>query len=125
LRPIVQRDLSRDRGEIKEVGMTRHFRTATLVAILTLGSELLLTAPPAMAQGPYGRNSYEDWPFNQGSLFYRPLKPKPRARVARRTFVRPSPAPYQGGYTYTQPRYYYPQGAYYYYPTNPGYAAPH
>src|SRR4051812_19525030 len=57
----------------RENPMTRHIRNAALITLLSLAGGLLLTARPAQAQGPYGRNSYEDWPFNQGSLFYRPL----------------------------------------------------
>ena len=103
--------------------MRRGIRTAALVTVLTLGAGLLLAARPALAQGPYGRNSYADFPFNQGSLFYRPLKPtpRPRPRVAARPLVRPNYVPQQGGYTYTQPyRYVPPPGYYYYYPANPG-----
>ena len=106
--------------------MTRHIRTATLLTVLTLGSGLWFSATPAHAQGPYGRNGFEDWPYNQGGLFYRPLKPKPKVRVAPRAVVRPAPQPYQAGTTYAQPRYYYdPQrGTYYYYPTSPVYTQP-
>ena len=104
--------------------MTRHIRTAALLTFLTLGASLLLPADSAMAQGPYGRNSYEDWPFNQGSLFYRPLKPKPRPKVKVQTAPR-LVYPNAPVYTYPQPRYYtYPQGGYYYYPATPGYAQP-
>jgi hypothetical protein len=102
-----------------------------LTALSILIGGLLLAAQPASAQGPYGRNSYEDFPFNQGSLFYRPLKPKPRPRVQA---VRPAPAPPRGGYTYTYPAtqpytYAAPRQGYtyaprtnyyYYYPSTPG-----
>jgi hypothetical protein len=124
----------------KEFPMTyRQHRGAVAVA-LTIAAACLLQSRPALAQGPYGRNSYEDFPFNQGSLFYRPLKPKPRPRVR----VAPAPAPRgygyaqpytypprQQGYTYTypgtysyapQPRYYYPTAPVY--RVAPGAAAP-
>src|SRR5262249_22924788 len=94
--------------------MTRSIRMATLAAALTVVGSSLLTAWPALAQGPYGRNSYADFPYNQGSLFYRPLKPQPRPKPK---VSRPAAsAPRTPATTYTarqpymapqQPRYYY------------------
>jgi hypothetical protein len=104
--------------------MDRTLRKAAAATVLTLAGGLFLASDTARAQGPYGRNTYEDFPFNQGSLFYRPLKPKPRPRprVVRPRVVQPAPVPYQGGYgtaqpvvpaPATRPRYYY------YYPAYP------
>jgi hypothetical protein len=120
--------------------MKHRLHRGSAAVVLTIAAAFLLQARPALAQGPYGRNSYEDFPFNQGSLFYRPLKPKPkpRARVVPRT-VAPAPAPApapggygsaqpytnaprQPGYTYTYPRTYsYTPQTRYYYPTAPTY----
>jgi hypothetical protein len=100
--------------------MARRMRKAALATLVTLVGGLWLMARPAQAQGPYGRNSYEDFPFNQGSLFYRPLKPKPKPRTATapRRVLRPSIArPPQAGYV--QPYSSAPQQGYSY-PTYPG-----
>src|SRR4051794_13723993 len=100
----------------RRIPMSRTIRGAATATLLTLGAALLLGDRPANAQGPYGRNSYEDFPFNQGSLFYRPLKPKakPKARVVQPRVAPPATAYPPAGYTnvpqYTptpQPRYYY------------------
>jgi hypothetical protein len=101
--------------------MTRRIRTTHWLTALTVAGGLFLAARPAQAQ----RNTYADWPYNQGSLFYRyipPAKPKPVYRPA----VRPAPARAatvyaQPGASTAQPRYYYnPQTrSYYYYPTQP------
>jgi hypothetical protein len=86
-------------------------RTRALLAALAFAGGMLLASHTAQAQGPYGRNSYADWPFNQGSLFYRPLKPKPKPRAR---VVRPAlPAARAAGAV--QPYYYYQNGRYYYY----------
>jgi hypothetical protein len=101
--------------------MTLRIRRATAAAVLTLLSSALLSACPALAQGPYGRNSYADFPYNQGSLFYRPLKPEPRPKKPVYKRVAPAaPAP-ATGYSTTQPRYVVPQQPryYYYYPAYP------
>lgn len=104
--------------------MIRRIRPTVLLTVLTLGGVVFLAAQPAHAQ----RNTYADFPYNQGSLFYRYLPPKKKPRPVYRPVVRPTPAPPQAGYTYTQPnayapqpRYYYnPQtNSYYYYPANP------
>lgn len=87
--------------------MNRRFRTIALASGLVLAGELGLATHPAMAQGPYGRNGYQDVPFNQGSLFYQPLKPKP---VPRPRAARPAPAP-AGGYYVRQGNGYYYQAA--------------
>jgi hypothetical protein len=106
---------------MKEARMTRRIRRTALFTALTLAGVMLLATRPAEAQGPYGRNSYEDFPFNQGSLFYRPLKPKPKPRVAARPVAPPAMVAPRAGYTYAQPYYYYQNGRYYYYyPTYPG-----
>ena len=110
--------------------MTRHTRTgAALLTLLTIGGRPGgLAARPAQAQGP--PNTYADFPFNQGSLFYRPLKPKPRPKIVQRPvytapvqrrgyiYVQPGTnGAYQGANSFTarsygsyspQPRYYYP-----------------
>jgi hypothetical protein len=81
--------------------MTRHIRKVALATLLTLGAGLVGSGSSALAQGP--PNTYEDFPYNQGSLFYRPLKPRPRVRtrvVPRQVYVAPST---RGGYTYVQP----------------------
>jgi hypothetical protein len=112
--------------------MTHLLHRRAVAVVLTMAAAFLLQSRPALAQGPYGRNSYEDFPYNQGSLFYRPLKPKPKPRVRA-----PAPAPAPGGYgyvqpytypprrqgyTYTYPRTYsYTPQTYYYYPTAPVY----
>ena len=118
--------------------MTRHIRNGALLTLLMLGAGLALDARSALAQG--APNTYEDFPYNQGSLFYRPLKPKPRPRlqpVPRQVYR----APARGGYTYVQPGvnatrppansftarsygYYAPQPRYYY-PSAPGYVQPY
>jgi hypothetical protein len=97
-------------------------RAVLAALILSLG--LLLAAQPAQAQGPYGRNGYDDFPFNQGSLFYRPLKPAPKPKPRRPVVVNPATRTYtmppQGGTATAQPPYTAaPQPRYYSY-----YAAP-
>jgi hypothetical protein len=78
--------------------MTQFIRRTTLLALVTIGAGLVLGPRPVQAQG--APNTYEDFPFNQGSLAYRPLKPKPRVRsVPRQVYT----APVRGGYTYVQP----------------------
>jgi hypothetical protein len=76
---------------------------AGLAALVGLG----LSAGPARAQG----NTYADFPFNQGSLFYRPSGAY-RPPQAARTMTAPAAAPTQ--------YYYAPQGGaptqYYYAP---------
>ena len=117
--------------------MTRHTRKAALLTLMMIGTGLVLDARPAWAQG--APNTYEDFPYNQGSLFYRPLKPKPRPRVVqRRLFTAPVA---RGGYTYVRPGtntaqqpgnsfaarsygYYVPQPRYYY-PAPRGYVQPY
>jgi hypothetical protein len=104
--------------------MTRRIRTTRLLTVLTIGAGLFLAVQPAQAQ----RNTYEDFPYNQGSLFYRYLPPKKKTRTVYRPVVQPTPAPARPAYTYPPQysgaapnRYYYnPQTrSYYYYPTNP------
>jgi hypothetical protein len=107
--------------------MTRHIWTTRFLTALTVAGGLSLAARPAHAQ----RNTYADWPYNQGSLFYRYIPPKKTTRTVYRPVAPTAPAPAPPAYTYpqpaastTQPRYYYdPQTrGYYYYPTQP--AAP-
>jgi hypothetical protein len=107
------------RGETTEVLMIRLIRPKALLTALTLGGAVFFVANPAQAQ----RNTYADFPYNQGSLFYRPLPPKTH-KVYRRV-IRPAPAPPQTANTYPQPNasarqpqyYYNPQtNSYYYYP---------
>jgi hypothetical protein len=93
--------------------MTLRIRKVNAAAALTILASALLTACPALAQGPYGRNSYADFPYNQGSLFYRPLKPEPRPK--KRVYKRVAPATPAPGYSTTQPRYVVPQQPRYYY----------
>jgi len=119
-----RRGLRSDRGETEEKHMTRNIRKAALAAFAFAGG-LGLASPSAQAQGPYGGNTYADFPFNQGSLFYQPVKPK----VTRRSYYvaprRPATyaAPVQGRTLYQAPPgwyqtsqgpRYYPQGYTYY-----------
>jgi hypothetical protein len=101
--------------------MDRTLRKAAAATVLTLAGGLFLASDTARAQGPYGRNSYADFPFNQGSLFYRPLKPKPkpRPRVVKPRVVQPAPVPYQGGYSTARPAAPAQPRSYYYYPAYP------
>jgi hypothetical protein len=105
--------------------MRRRIRPTALLTVLTIGGAVFLAARPAQAQ----RNTYADFPYNQGSLFYRYIPPsKPKPKPVRRPVVRPYTAPPQAGYTYAQPNGYAPQrqyyynpqtNSYYYYPTTP------
>jgi hypothetical protein len=97
--------------------MTRRIRPTALWTFLALGSGVFLAAEPAQAQ----RNTYEDFPYNQGSLFYRYLPPRPRTRTVYRPVVRPNPAPPRAAYTYPQPYTYAPQPNYYYNPQTRSY----
>ncbi|MGE5756712.1 MAG: hypothetical protein ACM35G_13520 [Planctomycetaceae bacterium] len=93
--------------------MNRSLRTIALASLLVFAGELGFTARSAPAQGPYGRNGYEDVPFNQGSLFYRPLKPgDPPRRTpgAPRQMYRPYSFAPQGN-SYYQPYQVAPYGA--------------
>jgi hypothetical protein len=87
--------------------MNHRLRTIALASGLALAAELGFSAHSAQAQGPYGRNGYQDFPFNQGSLFYQPLKPKP---VKRPKATQPAPAQ-AGGYYVRQGNGYYYQAA--------------
>src|SRR4051812_5955118 len=102
--------------------------TKALLTLLGLSGGLILLSSRAEAQN----NTYEDFPYNQGSLFYRYI-PKTTKRKVYRPAVRPAPAPPRTTYTYPQtytygqaPTYYYnPQTrSYYYYPTAPVPAQP-
>jgi hypothetical protein len=87
--------------------MNHCLRTIALASGLALAGGLGFSTQSAQAQGPYGRNGYQDFPFNQGSLFYQPLKPKPvkRPKVTQPARVQP------GGYYVQQGNRYYYQGA--------------
>jgi len=117
--------------------MRKSRRSLLLAGALALAGGLGVAAP-ARAQ----RGTYEDFPFQQGSLFYRPggnplsrraystprTAPAPSYYTAPRPSYyappRPSPAyvpqpgyaPYYpapgGSYYYPQPQYVYPRGAY-------------
>ena len=100
--------------------MSRLARSLGVAALLSLVGGLTLGVGSARAQ-----NTYADFPYQQGSLFYQyggnPHKPQPRASYAPRTYTRPA-APW-GGYnrpwrgrarsmtpTYAAPgTYYYPR----------------
>jgi hypothetical protein len=84
--------------------MNRRFRTIALASGLVLAGELAFSSHSAQAQGPYGRNGYQDFPFNQGSLFYQPLKPKPvkRPKVTQPARVQPGGYYVQQGNAYSQ-----------------------
>ena len=100
--------------------MLRDARSLVSIAILSLVCGLSLFSGTARAQ-----NTYADFPFNQGSLFYQyggnPHKPRPRSSYAvPRTYARPATPwngyarPWRGGGRYVTPTYAPP--AYYYYP---------
>src|SRR3954449_9218678 len=102
--------------------MDRRKLSTALLTLLGLSGGMLLLPSQAQAQ----RNTYEDFPYNQGSLFYRYLPPKQTRGRGYRPAVGPAPAPppmnyiYSNLYTYGQaPNYYYnPQTrSSYYYPT--------
>lgn len=100
--------------------MTISWRTAAFASLVALGTVSSPMGGVARAQsrsGSYIPNTYADFPYNQGSLFYQPrganAYTRPRSSAPRRTvaprIVAPAPA---AGY------YYYPQAPqyYYYYP---------
>jgi len=104
--------------------MNRRKFSTGLLTLLGLSCGMILLPSQAWAQ----RNTYEDFPYNQGSLFYRYLPPKKTTRKVYRPVLRPAPVPPQTSYSYPQtntysqaPSYYYnPQTrSYYYYPTTP------
>lgn len=85
----------------------RRLLTLTMAAAL-LGGGLDLTARSVRAQTrsrSYVPNTYADFPYNQGSLFYRPLGANARTR---KRAVSPRPRPLR----YYSPA---PQGNFYYY----------
>src|SRR5258708_21129396 len=89
-------------------------RTVVLAAFLALGGVLEFGASPAQAQArsrSYVPNTYADWPYNQGSLFYKPLgsNASTRRRVARRPAYVARPRAPRTVYYYPAPTYYYPQ----------------
>lgn len=101
--------------------MTSTIRTRALAGMLAAAGCFGLANSDAQAQP----NTYADFPYNQGSLFYRygghgAAKTKPKRAVAPRRVVTP-PASYRGyapvpqqavaPYRYT----YAPQAGYYYY----------
>jgi len=104
--------------------MNRRKFSTGLLMLLGLSGGMILLPSQVHAQ----RNTYEDFPYNQGSLFYRYLPPKKTTRKVYRPAVRPAPTPPRTTYTYPQaytngqaPTYYYnPQTrSYYYYPAAP------
>src|SRR4051812_13806368 len=76
LRPLIRRE--------RPVRTTQ--RVQILAAILTVFSELAFIATPVVAQSGSRRvpNSYEDFPFNQGSLFYAPRGSNASTRRTRK-----------------------------------------
>jgi hypothetical protein len=86
--------------------MNRSRRTVVLAACLTVAGVLEFGASPAQAQArsrSYVPNTYADFPYNQGSLFYKPLGSNASTRrrpAKRRYYVAP---PRSRG-----PVYYYP-----------------
>lgn len=90
-------------------------RTIAITGAIALAAALGLAPGSAQAQTP---GTYEDAPFQQGSLMYRPGgRPKPPKAVAPRRQVAPANNVAQGGYTYRQQGGY----TYYYYTPQSGY----
>jgi hypothetical protein len=108
-------------------------RSWTLAAFVAAAALPCVLAAPAQAQSRsryYVPNSYEDFPFNQGSVFYQYRGVGSKGYAGRKGQVT-APRRVQQPRTYQQPRVYYqapqptyyqtPQGAYsqaprYYYP---------
>lgn len=97
-----------DKGTLMSPGT----RSRSLAGVLALAGCLGLASSTAHAQP----NTYADFPYNQGSLFYRyggaraarPSAPR-RARVPQSYYRSYGPAPRPPATTYV------PQGGYYYY----------
>ena len=68
--------------------MTRQIRPASLLTAMVLGLSVFATGHPAQAQ----RNTYEDFPYNQGTSFLSLPPPKPKTRTVYRPVVSPQPA---------------------------------
>ncbi|MHC5538398.1 hypothetical protein ACYOEI_09230 [Singulisphaera rosea] len=93
--------------------MTISWRSAAFASLVVLGAVTSPMGGIAQAQSrssSYVPNTYADFPYNQGSLFYRPqgANAYTRPRSAPRRMAAPrvvTPAP---GYYYPQaPQYYY------------------
>lgn len=93
-------------GKTEEVFMSRMFRNAGLVAVLSLASGLGVLAGSASAQ-----STYTSVPFNQGSLYYSPSYASPSGEA---TYA--PPQIYGSDYYRSQ------QAAGYYQPDNDTYA---
>src|SRR5215217_1511640 len=89
-------------------------RSILLATYLALGGGFDLAASPAQAQSrprSYVPNTYADFPYNQGSLFYKPLGSNASTRrkpPRRRVYVAPARAP-RTVYYYPAPSPYYQQ----------------
>jgi ABC-type transporter lipoprotein component MlaA len=103
--------------------MTTTRRTLVLGTCLALAGLIEVAGSPAEAQTrsrSYVPNTYADFPYNQGSLFYKPLgsNAATRRKPARRmVYAAPVRAPRTVYYYPTG--YAYPAGTYYYQPAAP------
>ena len=96
-------------------------RSITWTALVALAVAAVLPASPALAHTnsrSYVPNTYADFPYNQGSLFYRPLGsnasrrggPGYRRSYAPRSYYVPQgrpPVPARPYYSVPAPGYYY------------------
>jgi hypothetical protein len=85
--------------------MTLRNRTLVLASLIVLGGALTFPGQAALAQGPYGGNTYADFPYNQGSMAYRPVRPAASRPLTRS--VAPAVQYYYHPPTATQPAGYY------------------
>ncbi|MBV8316633.1 MAG: hypothetical protein JOZ53_16980 [Planctomycetaceae bacterium] len=103
--------------------MTLRWRTVVLAGLLALAADFGFGARPASAQ-----NTYADFPFQQGSLFYNYYgntyarrQQAARARAARRMTQASRPNPYNYQSYYGATPYYYNYQPYAPQPAMPGY----
>jgi hypothetical protein len=97
--------------------MRTTWRSMALVGVLALAGLADFMVGTAQAQyrsGSYVPNTYADFPYNQGSLFYRPLGSnaytRPRTTTPRRQVLPRVLTPRRQVYQQpTQYYYYYPQ----------------
>ena len=97
-------------------------RSMAWTTLVALAASLGLPAGPALAQPrsrSYVPNTYADFPYNQGSLFYRPLGSNASRRGGagyRRSYAPRSYYVPRGGYTVPPRTYYYVPAPGYYRP---------
>jgi hypothetical protein len=97
------------------IRMGTSHRTLAAAGAIALAALLGLAPGAAQAQTP---GTYEEAPFQQGSMMYRPSgRPRPPKAVAPRPFTAPANNVPQSGYTYRQQGGY----TYYYYTPQSGY----